>query len=94
MQKNLYLNLNQIIFTSATIAIGNDFTYFKESIGLDKNTLDKVIHSPFDYDNQMKVYIPNDIPNPSDKNFIDEISEYLKTQLIVSRGKTFVLFTS
>lgn len=94
LQKNLYLNLNQIIFTSATIAIGNDFTYFKESIGLDKNTLDKVIHSPFDYDNQMKVYIPNDIPNPSDKNFIDEISEYLKTQLIVSRGKAFVLFTS
>ena len=42
----------------------------------------------------MKVYIPNDIPNPSDKNFIDEISEYLKTQLIVSRGKAFVLFTS
>ena len=94
LQKNLYLNLKQIIFTSATIAIGNDFSYFKESIGLDKNTLDKVIHSPFDYDKQMKVYIPNDMPNPSDKSFIDEASEFLKAELIASRGKAFVLFTS
>lgn len=94
LQKNLYLNLKQIIFTSATIAIGSDFSYFKESIGLDKNTLEKVIHSPFDYDRQMKVYIPNDIPNPSEKNFIDDVSEFLKAQLIASKGKAFVLFTS
>lgn len=94
LQKNLYLNLQQIVFTSATIAIGEDFTYFKESIGLDKNTLDKVIHSPFDYDRQMKVYIPNDMPNPSDRIFIDEVSEFLKAQLIASKGKAFVLFTS
>ncbi|WP_291256644.1 helicase C-terminal domain-containing protein [Fusobacterium sp.] len=94
LQKNLYLNLKQIIFTSATIAIGSDFSYFKESIGLDKNTLEKVIHSPFDYDRQMKVYIPNDVPNPSEKNFIDDVSEFLKAQLIASKGKAFVLFTS
>lgn len=94
LQKNLYLNLKQIVFTSATIAIGEDFKYFKESIGLDKNTLDKVIHSPFDYNKQMRVYIPNDLPNPSDKNFIDEASEFLKAQLIASQGKAFVLFTS
>lgn len=94
LQKNLYLNLKQIIFTSATIAIGEDFSYFKESIGLDKNTLDKVIHSPFDYDKQMKVYIPNDMINPSDRNFIDEVSEFLKAQLISTQGKAFVLFTS
>lgn len=94
LQKNLYINLKQIIFTSATIAIGSDFSYFKESIGLEEDTLDKVIHSPFDYDKQMKVYIPDDIPNPSDRNFVDEISEFLKALLIKSKGKTFVLFTS
>ena len=94
LQKNLYMNLKQIVFTSATIAIGNDFTYFKESIGLDEETLDKVIHSPFNYDKQMKVYIPSDIPAPSDKNFTDEIAEFLKAMLIKSKGKTFVLFTS
>ena len=94
LQKTLYLNLKQIIFTSATIAIGNDFRYFKESIGLEEDTLDKVIHSPFNYDKQMKVYIPSDIPDPSDKVFTEEIAEFLKAMLIKSKGKTFVLFTS
>lgn len=94
LQKTLYLNLKQIVFTSATIAIGNDFKYFKESIGLEEDTLDKVIHSPFNYDKQMKVYIPSDIPDPSDKTFTEEIAEFLKAMLIKSKGKTFVLFTS
>ncbi|UYI77949.1 MAG: hypothetical protein OGM09_12405 [Fusobacterium varium] len=53
-RKIYILILKQIIFTSATIAIGSDFSYFKESIGLEEDTLDKVIHSPFDYDKQMK----------------------------------------
>ncbi len=42
----------------------------------------------------MKVYIPSDIPDPSDKTFTEEIAEFLKAMLIKSKGKTFVLFTS
>lgn len=94
LQTNLYLNLKQIIFTSATIAIGENFSYFKESIGLTKETKDKVIYSPFDYNKQMKVYIPTDIPAPSSKEFIDEIAEFIKCELIASKGKAFILFTS
>lgn len=94
LQENLYLNLKNIVFTSATIAIGEDFSYFKESIGLDMNTLDKVIHSPFDYDNQMVLYIPKDIANPTDRDFMDEAGEFIKAQVVASRGKTFILFTS
>lgn len=94
LEENLYLNLDNLIFTSATIAIGDSFKYFKESIGLPNDTLDKVIHSPFDYDNQMVVYLPKDMPNPSDKQFMDEVGEFLKAQLVASKGKSFVLFTS
>lgn len=94
LTENLYLNLKNLIFTSATIAVGNSFKYFKESIGLPGDTLDKVIHSPFDYDNQMVAYIPKDMPNPSDRNFMDEVGEFLKAQLVATKGKSFVLFTS
>lgn len=94
LEENLYLNLDNLIFTSATITIGDSFKYFKESIGLPNDTLDKVIHSPFDYDNQMVVYLPKDMPNPSDKQFMDEVGEFLKAQLVASKGKSFVLFTS
>ena len=94
LDKSLYLNLEHIVFTSATIAIGSDFHYFKNSIGLHEETLDAVIHSPFDYDRQMKVYIPKDIPLPSEKNFTFEIKDFLKELVRRAKGNTFILFTS
>ncbi len=94
LEENLFINLKNLIFTSATIAVGEDFKYFKESVGLPNDTLDKVIHSPFDYDNQMTLYIPKDMPNPTDRNFMDEVAEFLKAQLVATKGKSFVLFTS
>ena len=94
LKMNLFLNLKQIIFTSATIAVGNTFDYFKKSLGLEDKTLDKKIKSPFDYDKQMKVYIPDDIIEPSSSKYSEEVSEYVKSHILKSGGKTFVLFTS
>ena len=42
----------------------------------------------------MKVYIPTDIPLPSDKNFLDEIRDFLVGIIKMSKGNTFILFTS
>lgn len=94
LEKSLYTNLKQTIFTSATIALGNDFSYFKESIGLTEKTVEKVIHSPFDYDNQMKVYIPKDMINPTEKEFIDDVKSFLERIILKTKGRCFLLFTS
>lgn len=94
LSENLYENLKQIIFTSATIAVMNNFKYFKNSIGLEEETYDKIIESPFDYDKQMKVYIPEDISAPNDRNFLDDVQRFLEKLIIKSKGRTFVLFTS
>lgn len=94
LSENLYENLKQIIFTSATIAVMNDFKYFKNSIGLEEETHDKIIESPFDYDKQMKVYIPEDISAPNDRDFLDDVQRFLEKLIIKSKGRTFVLFTS
>ena len=94
LSENLYDNLKQLIFTSATIAVENNFDYFKKSIGLEEETYDKIIASPFDYDKQMKVYIPSGLPDPNDRNFLDEIEPLLKKMILKTKGRTFVLFTS
>jgi len=94
LSENLYENLKQIIFTSATIAVMNNFKYFKNSIGLEEETYDKIIESPFDYDKQMKVYIPEDISAPNDRNFLEDVQRFLEKLIIKSKGRTFVLFTS
>ncbi len=94
LSENLYENLDQIVFTSATLSISKNFDYFKKSIGLEEKTYDKIIDSPFDYDKQMKVYIPEGLPEPNDRNFLDDIEELLKKIIYKTKGRTFVLFTS
>lgn len=94
LSETLYENLKQIVFTSATLSVENNFEYFKNSIGLQEETYEKIIKSPFDYDKQMKVYIPKGLPDPNDRDFIDSIQEILKSFILKNKGRTFVLFTS
>jgi len=94
LETSLFVNLEKIVFTSATIAVDKSFSYFKKSIGLQEETLEEIIHSPFNYEKQMRVYIPSDIPLPNAKNFIDEIHEFIKKLIYASKGNTFILFTS
>lgn len=94
LSENLYDNLKQIIFTSATLSVSENFEYFKKSIGLLEETYDKIIKSPFDYDKQMKVYIPKGLPDPNSREFADYIQEIIKVFLEKTGGRTFVLFTS
>lgn len=95
MSSSLYENLNRIVFTSATISAGGNFEYFKDSIGLNyENTIEKIIKSPFNYDEQMKVYLPNDLVATNGIEYIKEISSFLLDVLLKVNGKAFVLFTS
>ena len=49
------------VFTSATLAIGDDFSHFAARIGLpDARTLH--IESPFDYPTQARIYLPRNMP--------------------------------
>lgn len=94
LNENLYENLKQLIFTSATIAIGNSFDYFKKSIGLTEETYNKIIASPFNYDKQMKVYIPRGLPEPNSREYLDGIEPLIKRMIQRTKGRTFILFTS
>lgn len=92
MKQNLYDNLKNLVFTSATIAIKNDFKYFKDSIGLNNEKVkEEVIHSPFDYNNNMVAYIPTDLPKTESNK---AIATFIFNEILATKGKTFVLFTA
>lgn len=97
LNDNLFDKLDKIVFTSATLAVDEKFKYFKESIGLDKTKrklIEKIINSPFDYEKQMKVYIPEDTLDPNDIHFLDDVEEYLEKTIKATKGNCFLLFTS
>ena len=92
----LFENLNRLIFASATLATNGNFNYFKNSLGLnEEKCIEEIIKSPFNYDEQMSVYIPNDILDSENINaFVTDASRFILEILTKTQGKAFVLFTS
>ena len=81
------------IFTSATLSVAQDFEHFSASLGLSGATAHSW-DSPFDYRNQSFLYVPVDMPEPSDRNYTAAVVQAAVPVLQASRGRAFMLFTS
>ncbi len=96
LRESLFDRLSSVVLTSATLSVGGDtgFTYIANRLGLDDYD-EMIIESPFDYYNQVTLYIEKSLPAPSEgENFLQAACEAIKKYLIKSSGRAFVLFTS
>jgi len=85
---------NTAIMTSATLAVGDGLRYFVNRIGGDEATTLQV-DSPFDYQRQMRVYIPKKMPEPTARDAYEKALEHwIRHFISMTQGKAFVLFTS
>ena len=81
------------VFTSATLAIGDDFGHFAARVGLPEARTLK-IESPFDYKNQARLYLPRDMPEPQHPAHARKFIEACAPLIEASGGRAFLLFTS
>jgi ATP-dependent DNA helicase DinG len=81
------------IFTSATLAVGEDFSHFSSRLGLDDFDALK-LDSPFDYALQSRLYLPEGLPAPNSPEYTTCVLEAAKPVLEASCGGAFLLFTS
>lgn len=81
------------IFTSATLEVGNDFNHFAQRLGLEDYQQGNW-NSPFDYQQQSLLYLPNDLPEPSNFDYTAKLIEKAIPVLQASKGRAFLLFTS
>ena len=82
------------IFTSATLAVGDDFTHFTRELGLEDARSARWL-SPFDYAQQARLYVPRGLPeNPNDPSYTDAVIDAVLPVLKASRGRAFLLFTA
>ena len=81
------------VFTSASLAINDDFNYYSRQLGLEECQT-QVWNSPFDYQKQTCLYVPLDLPEPNQFEFFDAFIERTIKLLSYSEGHAFVLFTS
>ena len=81
------------VFTSATLAIGEDFAHFAARIGLpEARTLH--IDSPFDYLTQARIYLPRGMPEPQHSGFAAKFIDACAPLIEASGGRAFLLYTS
>lgn len=81
------------IYTSATLAVGDDFTHFKRRLGV-ANARTARFGSPFDYPHQALLYLPRGLDAPSSRRHTRQVIEAAWPVLEASGGRAFLLFTS
>jgi ATP-dependent DNA helicase DinG len=81
------------VFTSATLAAGDDFSHFSCMLGLEQAQTLR-LDSPFDYQRQARLFLPRGLPDPNDPAYPDAVAELLLPLIEASGGGAFVLCTS
>ena len=94
----LYDNYDTIVLTSATLAIGKSFKFYKENTGLrliiDDRLTELILDSPFDYKKQAIIGIPTDISEPDAVGYTASLEENIFKTVEISEGRALILFTS
>ena len=81
------------IFTSATLTVNAKFDHFQQQLGLvDAETL--MLDSPYDYQNNTRLYLPVIGVEPNDKNYTHKVIDAVLPILEANQGRAFLLFTS
>lgn len=81
------------IFTSATLAVSDQLSYFCERMGL-ADVTQQVLPSPFDYQHNALLYAPQNMPAPSAPGFDGAVVEEAIALINAAEGGAFVLCTS
>lgn len=93
-----------VVLTSATLASGphghtgpKAFSFVRSRLGLSGDSVlahELVVPSPFDYAARSLLYLPRDLPPPSDPAFIERAAERIAQLVDITGGGAFVLTTS
>ncbi|MFQ5673118.1 MAG: ATP-dependent DNA helicase [Nitrospinales bacterium] len=95
LKEQVFDRTPRAVLTSATLTTDHSFDFVKKRIGCEPKE-DLILDSPFDFRTQALLYIPADLPEPSEKTgrYIQALSQRIKDLVEAAKGRTFVLFTS
>jgi ATP-dependent DNA helicase DinG len=81
------------VLTSATLAVGEDFSHYKRRSGLARARTVR-FESPFDFANQALLYLPKGLGDPGTPGHTRAVVQAALPVLEASGGRAFLLFTS
>ncbi|MEK6259232.1 MAG: helicase C-terminal domain-containing protein [Planctomycetota bacterium] len=96
LRDELFSKVKTAILTSATLAVGHQsFDFIRQRLGLTKSNELK-LGSPFDYRTQMKLILPEGMPDPTESpaEYLSAVCSRIEEYVDITKGRAFVLFTS
>ena len=81
------------VFTSATLSVNGDFSYFQRQLGLYDAATERW-ESPFDYATQGMLFVPSSLPLPNSPAFTEQFVQQLVPLIEASPGGVLVLCTT
>ena len=94
LQQRLFNQMRTVVATSATLSIDNSFEFMAGRIGLQDADV-VAIGSPFDHETSTLLYLPDDMPMPSDGSaYQHALNEAVIALCRATEGRALVLFTS
>ena len=93
LRERLFEALDTVVLTSATLAVGGQFDFLKQRLGLE-NAQERVLPQEFDFRTQALLYVPAELPDVRDPSFAEKAAEEIARLLECSQGRAFCLFTS
>ncbi len=93
LRERLFSKVDTVVLTSATLSTGGNFEFIRSRLGLETSK-ELILPSHFDFGRQSIFYVPRDIPEPREPDWVRHACRYLESILDASRGRAFILFTS
>ncbi|MBN2332570.1 MAG: helicase [Deltaproteobacteria bacterium] len=99
LAEQFYPQFETTIMTSATLAVDRRFDYFLSRVGLDRIVPGKkletlLLNSPFDYQRQCLLVVPDDLPPPAAAAYPERLADFLADLISTVGGRAMILFTS
>ncbi len=95
LQERLFSKKASVVLTSATLSVNNSFSYMQQRLGahLPADACYQ-LESPYNYRDQVMVYLPQDMPEPKDYPYQGCVEQAILDTAVAAQGRTLVLFTS
>jgi ATP-dependent DNA helicase DinG len=94
LRERLFDRVGCVVCTSATLATSGSFHFAKARLGAPPDVAELVVPSPFDFAARSALYVPRDLPEPSDPAFEAAATARIVDLVTMTDGGAFVLCTS
>ena len=94
----LYPETRSVVYASATLSIDGQFDAFNRAVGFNEADESRAevlkVKSSFDFDTNMHIYVPTDIPEPQDPHYLEVLESFLIKLHRAQKGSLLTLFTN